>query len=181
VRGARALSFCSMRTLVKPIAFTMSMALLGCGDAPSSVQGGDPLFDAAPAPVADSGAGVPSACQTGGANGGSTWADLYTCFFGPSGLANCSQGTTCHSAGGQGIGFWVCGATSSECWQGIQKVVGSTDPMATQLYSGLRKTIAPLGLNNMPLSGIGGRGPYVFTNDDLQRIRTWIQGGAKGP
>jgi hypothetical protein len=181
VRVARALFFCSMRTLAKPIELTITAALLlGCGDAPTTVQGGDPLFDASPAPVADSGAAVPSACQTGGANGGSTWADFYTCFFGPSGVANCSQGSTCHGPGGQGSGTWLCGATSSECWTGIQMVIGSTSPMATQLYSGLRKPDGS-GLNNMPLQGVNGKGPYVFTNDDLQRIRTWIQGGAKGP
>jgi hypothetical protein len=155
-------------------------AFVGCSDAPNTVQGGDPLFDASPMPVSEGGGfNGPSGCQAGGANAGSTWADLYTCFFGPSGVASCGM-SGCHGPGSAGSGIWTCGPTSQECWQGIQMVIGSTDPMATQLYSGLRKPDGS-GLNNMPLTGPGGAAPYVFTNDDLQRVRMWIQDGAKGP
>src|SRR5208283_954242 len=109
-----------------------AVALAGCSDAPDPVTGGDPLT------------GDP--CKPGGANSGSHWQDLYTCYFGPSSPASCgSQGASCHgSATALGGKFFVCGQSQYSCWQGLLKMGvpdgGAADPTMTLLYSVLRKT-----------------------------------------
>ncbi|HZU82341.1 MAG TPA: hypothetical protein VE987_05475 [Polyangiaceae bacterium] len=160
--------------------------LVGCGDAALTVQGGEYVYEGGPPSTistGDDGGGsdgpgsmLPAGCQVGGANGGSGWSDLYLCFFGPSGVANCSVTAACHGPGGS-AGFWTCGAGKDACYQGIQAVInGVTDPTSCLLYQQLRK---PDGSGFMPLSGLTPTSPpYTFSDSDLMRIATWLQGGA---
>jgi hypothetical protein len=88
-----------------------ALALLGC-DATGGPQGGQPLLE------------DPCAAT----DGGHTWSDLYTCYFGPSGKASCSALSACHGNFPQGSGGtlngavtsgYVCGSTKQECWYGM--------------------------------------------------------------
>ena len=74
----------------------------GC-DATGGEQGGQPL--------------APDPCSS--PELGHTWTDLYTCYFGPTGKANCSAQSACHAAlngMGAGISAFVCGADKHACW-----------------------------------------------------------------
>jgi hypothetical protein len=56
------------------------------------------------------------------ADGGHTWTYLYTCYFGPTGKANCSAQAGCHvsvASPAIPISAFVCGATKDECWFGM--------------------------------------------------------------
>jgi hypothetical protein len=163
-----------------------SVALFGCSDATGSVHGGDPL--------------IVDPCDASLANGGGhRWQDLYTCYFGPTGKANCSSQGFCHGSASQlGAQFssFVCGPSKDACWQGMVSLVPmganmSTDPMQTILWGSLRK---PDGTGLMPCSpvetpladggtnitcGSSANGNYVFTTDDLARIGAWIREGAQ--
>jgi hypothetical protein len=93
------------RAIAFPLAAPALVALLslaGC-DASGGTQGGQLLS--------------PDPCDL--TNGGHTWSDLYTCYFGPTGKANCSAQAQCHaSLAGTGAitsGF-VCGTTKEGCW-----------------------------------------------------------------
>jgi hypothetical protein len=170
-----------MRTLAKPIVFTLFAALMGCSDAPSSVHGGDPLFEAGTAALTqEGGSGVATPeCQPGAAHGGHRWQDLYACFFGPSGGATCGvQGGACHGgASGAGVaasGGFICGQTQDACWMGMTSTIvpsgSASNPKGTRLYVALRK---PDGSGLMPAAS-----SFVFQSDDLARIASWIQAGA---
>jgi hypothetical protein len=162
-----------------------SVALFGCSDATGSVHGGGAL--------------VVDPCDA--TQGGHRWQDLYTCYFGPTGKANCSSQGFCHGSEtqlGSQFSNFVCPPTKDGCWQGM--VAGSlvpmaadmkTDPTQTILYGSLRK---PNGTGLMPCSpvetplpdggtnitcGSSANGTYVFTTDDLARITAWIQEGAQ--
>jgi hypothetical protein len=116
-------------------------------------------------------------CVSGGAHSGSRWQDLYACYFGPTGIANCALNGSCHVAGPNAAGTWVCGPSSDSCYQGLisSPVVpegGTMAAMMTLLYTSLRTS-----------DGFGGTMPLdpadvSFTPDDMSRIATWIQSGA---
>jgi hypothetical protein len=58
-------------------------------------------------------------------NGGHTWTDLYTCYFGPGAKTSCVGQDFCHG-GPQMLGalnspFYVCGATRESCYEGFVK------------------------------------------------------------
>jgi len=129
--------------------------------------------DAAPVDLDAVSSDLPPACEPAGANGGSRWQDLYACYFGPSGIANCALNSGCHVENGGGSAYWVCGTTSESCWDGMSTaiVAGVTDPADTALYSALRK---PDGTGDMPVTP----GTLVFTYGDLARIAAWIEAGA---
>jgi len=77
----------------------------GC-DATGGEQGGQAL--------------APDPCDA--TKGGHTWTDLYTCYFGPAGKANCSAQAGCHvTANGVAatISGFVCGASKQDCWFGM--------------------------------------------------------------
>ncbi|HZU82343.1 MAG TPA: hypothetical protein VE987_05485 [Polyangiaceae bacterium] len=108
-------------------------------------------------------------CLPGGARGGSRWQDLYACYFGPTGITNCALTGECHGVDGGANYIWECDPTPDACWQGIQSLVTATTPSG-QLYPNLRKNG---GTGNMPLVP-----PYTFSVDDLNRIVSWLDGGA---
>jgi hypothetical protein len=77
----------------------------GC-DATGGEQGGKAL--------------APDPCDA--TKGGHTWTDLYTCYFGPTGKANCSSQAGCHvtlNTSAAVISGFVCGATKEDCWFGM--------------------------------------------------------------
>jgi hypothetical protein len=162
-------------------------ALLGCGNAPDTVKGGDPLLGVAPL-ATDSGGllDASSACQPGGSHGGHTWTDLYACYFGPSGVVSCSSQTTCHGAANQQGGLaskYVCGPMQSDCYQGMLEgglvTPGSTAaPEGSLLYIVLCKDdpSSPGGFTGiMPKNCPPGS---RLQAGDLARIGAWVQEGA---
>jgi hypothetical protein len=80
------------------------LALVACGcNATGGEQGGQPL--------------APDPCDA--TQGGHTWTDLYTCYFGPAGKAGCSAQSACHSGTssmGTAISGFACGASKDACW-----------------------------------------------------------------
>ena len=117
------------------------------------------------------------------------WSDLYRCYFGATGIANCGQSDGCHQTsagmGSESSGF-VCGQTVDSCWQGMTSssmpsvfdaIVpsdgGPSDVTSVTLWSVLRKTSGQ-GLNDMPYAPT----TVVFTSPDMARIAAWIQRGA---
>jgi hypothetical protein len=165
-------------TFPRTLVVALLLVLAACASAPSQVEGEEPMFDASP-PDAPAEAAIvmgPSCAPDGGA----TWGDLYRDCFGPD-HASCGQ-PACHGSetdmGARSSGF-VCGVTAEECWMGMTAVGsivpsgGSETPDSTALYTALRK--AP--------PGSGGTMPsmstFAFTQADLERIATWIEGGAK--
>jgi hypothetical protein len=193
VRSARALLTQCMQRLV-PVRTLGAVALLGCGNASDTVEGGDPLlFVSAPPPLSDGGGSfldATSSCQPGGASGGHTFTDLYACYFGPSGVVSCESQTTCHGAAGElgvlgstvgGAGY-LCGPTQNDCYQGMlagQLVIpGSTaDPTQSLLYIVLCKYDPATGMSTglMPQGCPPGS---ALLPGDLARIAAWIKEGA---
>jgi hypothetical protein len=120
---------------------------------------------------------LPPVCVPGGAHSGSRWQDLYSCYFGPTGIANCALNSSCHINDPSAAGAWVCGPSSDACYQGAisSGVVpdgGAMDPTMTTFYTALRTS-----------DGFGGTMPLQpadvsFTPADMMRIATWIQSGA---
>jgi hypothetical protein len=91
------------------VALSVALASLGssaCDDATGAVRGGQPLH-VDPCDATD---------------GGHTFTDLYTCYFGPTGKANCTAQAGCHvslASAAAPISGFVCGATKDECWFGM--------------------------------------------------------------
>jgi hypothetical protein len=88
------------------------VAACACGygcDATGGEQGGQAL--------------APDPCDAANKNGGGhTWSDLYTCYFGPTGKANCSAQAGCHVTANSvaaTISGFVCGASKQDCWFGM--------------------------------------------------------------
>jgi hypothetical protein len=153
----------------------------GCTDATGSLKGGDLQLVVQPC--------------------GTTWTALYDGYFGPAGQASCAPGnqSSCHGdpnqLGAQTSGF-VCGATKDTCWQGMTQGIppdaggffppilppDGGDPGASQLLTGLHKTVSTTGLNNMPCGDPPichpGNATYTFTPEDVACITTWAQQGA---
>jgi hypothetical protein len=170
----------------------LSPLLFGCSDATGSLVGGDLV---APAPTGTSSSGGSSSsgggpatlltsadCLDGGTHTGSTWDDLYTCYFGPTGPISCAGANSmCHadmpSLGG---GYWVCGLTKDSCYTGmtgystLSPQNGSQDPTMNGLYTVLCGSGSDLAA--MPL---GCSHPQTLLADDFTRIAAWIQ--AKAP
>jgi hypothetical protein len=120
---------------------------------------------------------LPPSCIAGGSHSGNRWQDLYACYFGPTGIANCALNSSCHVAGSSAATTWTCGSTSDSCYQGMISASlvpdgGATSAMMTLLYGSLRTS-----------DGFGGVMPLdppdvAFTPDDMMRLATWIQSGA---
>ena len=157
-----------MRSL-RELTCLFAVVLVGCGDASPDLNGGDPLFT--------------DACAKGGANSGSTWTDLYACYFGPTGKASCGGQDQCHVASTTTAArvYFVCGPDKDACWQGLMQGVAKIkadagiDPTQGEFYQSLHvegTTPEPLS-NNMPYNSSFG-----FTSDDLARIAAWLQQGA---
>ncbi len=89
-------------------ALLVGVASLGSSacDATGQVQGGQALH--------------PDPCAA--TDGGHTWTDLYTCYFGPTGKAGCAAQSQCHTnlaSTAAPISGFVCGDTKDGCWFGM--------------------------------------------------------------
>lgn len=157
-------------------------AVASCADAPDHATGGELRVSGDNAVFPQH----PHGCATHDGGGSeTTWISLYEDCFGPGkGAANCGA-AGCHAQPGTGGGdVWVCGATKDSCYQGIRAqahpplaAVVSLDvpPDETRLLKILRKASPDGGTDTfMPQ----GQYNYVFTPQDLARIRAWIAAGA---
>jgi len=181
--------------LVGGMVFAVSSVSIGCTAATGSLGGGEPLFDAAATGVtvteqdsAGGGGGVttnnPSAdCQDGGMHSGSTWTDLYQCYFGPTGPDSCAgqtgQAGSCHGTGGAESTIWTCGPSADSCYMGmmnypmIDPTKNTSNPTMSGLYMILCQTN---GSGQMP----NGCPSYAqLYPADMARIAAWIQDGGQ--
>ncbi|HXX67626.1 MAG TPA: hypothetical protein VEK07_10615 [Polyangiaceae bacterium] len=185
LEGSRAVGF----------ALALASVSIGCTVATGSVQGGEPLFDAAATGVVavsseagGEGGGAttnnPAAeCQPGGMYSGSTWTDLYQCYFGPTGPDSCAgqtgQAASCHGTGGAESGIWTCGPSADSCYMGMMKYAvidptnSTSDPTMNGLYMILCETN---GSGQMPY---GCPTSAQFYPADMARIAAWIQDGGQ--
>jgi hypothetical protein len=173
-------------------------ALVGCSDATGAIHGGDALFSV---PVVDAGSSegggqttnlTSADCMGDGGHAGTTWTDLYTCYFGMSGPDSCAgTGASCHatsaSAGG---GSWVCGTTQASCYQGMTAYApldprsGASNPTMNHLYGVLCGSPAGSGGTCQAAGGTCGVMPFgcppgtTLFSDDFKRIEAWIAAGA---
>jgi hypothetical protein len=150
----------------------------GGGDASTVVDSGE-------TPDAGSDAGsdnvLPAGCAPDGGHGGDRWQDLYHCYFGPTGVANCSLNGSCHVAGAGSAGIWTCGTTSAQCYAGMLSNPamlvpdgGAHDATQTLLYMSLRKSDGSASFLPMPMTPAD----VTFDTQDLARIDAWIMAGA---
>jgi hypothetical protein len=139
------------------------------GDAQDSAPDGPPddggLFDAS------------GECEPTGTHGGHRWQDLFACYFGPTGVASCGSTSGCHSQAtdpGTRASNFLCGSTSTACWQSLTTWLlpadAASDPTATLLYTILCKSD---GSGLMPRFC-----PIRLWTGDMARIAAWIQAGA---
>lgn len=115
--------------------------------------------------------------------GGDTWPDLYRDFFGPSARSSCAA-TTCHgspeSSGARGSHGFVC-ADQDQCREsmlspdtGLVQLGDVGTPSESTLVQILRRRSESGGIVGvMPKSS-----RYVFSDDSIERIETWIGNGA---
>jgi hypothetical protein len=156
---------------------TVDTGTVDTGPRDSGAGDGSTLVDSGETPDAGSDNVLPAGCAPDGGHGGDRWQDLYHCYFGPTGVANCSLNSTCHGTGAGAAAIWTCGATSAQCYAGMVSGMlvpdgGAHDATMTLLYFSLRKA-----------DGSGGSMPQIpedvtFDTQDLARIDAWIMGGA---
>ncbi len=164
----------SVRTIPKRRALGLSAAFLALTACSSSPTADD-------APVDGGSAAVSAYCADAGDRGdGSTFADLYRDFFGPTGGASCSAQSICHVDGGTGAqtsGGYICAPDQQACWSAMTSTIvprgGSATPEETPLYKVLRKAPPTPGSGPMPRNS-----SFAFCPDDLKRIADWIAAGA---
>jgi hypothetical protein len=165
--------------------------LYSCSDATGTVLGGDPVGGTAmPTATATSGEGGAGAtlltnpdCLPGGAHATSSWADLYQCYFGPSGTDSCAGSPgNCHGDTGSAGGIvWVCGSSAATCYAGMMGT-SFLSPQATKdlTMNGLYSVLcgSPNGSGSMPL---GCPPNQTLLSNDFTRLASWIATGAPGP
>jgi hypothetical protein len=178
--------------LGRTLALASLLAAPSCsaGEAAVPAGGGGEWRDSGAGVTADSAADaaeevavVDYCADAGGRSEGSTFADLYRDFFGPTGLASCSARSICHVSGGTGAqtsGGYECVPDEPSCWASMTSTIvpegGSATPEQTTLYLALRKAPPIHGSGPMPRNS-----SFAFCPDDLARITTWIEAGAQGP
>jgi hypothetical protein len=175
-----------MQKLQAATVLLASLLFLACYPK-GTLVGGDDIDTGAPATTApsDEGGGpttnVTSAdCMPDGGHAGSTWTDLYTCYFGTNGPDSCAgTGTSCHGDNGAGTIAWTCGSTQDSCYTGMTSYssldprTGMANPTMSLLYTVLCGS--PSGSGVMPLGCPSGA---VMQSDDFTRIEQWIAAGA---
>jgi hypothetical protein len=147
----------------RPLAFALlAVAAAACGSGDSATGGG-----------ADAGADQPWLRIK------PTWDSIYAGYFGPSGVASCANGSTCHTtADKSGViaSNFAC-VDKDACYaslNGSSHLIRAQDPMdpaATPLLAKLRQKG---GMGRMPSSST-----FVFQPEDVQVLETWIGNGAK--
>jgi hypothetical protein len=168
------------------LAASLLLGPYGCSDGTAAMPGidaGSAPFDAGSEEEAAAPAMVDYCAEAGSRGDGSTFADLYRDFFGPTGQASCSARSICHVPGGTGMqatGGYQCSPDEPTCWASMTSTIvpegGSPTPEQTSLYQVLRKAPPTAGSGPMPRNSA-----FAFCPDDLARIRDWIEAGAPGP
>ncbi len=170
----------------------IAVLAMGCGDATTSVLGGQPLF-AAPIDCTP----VESECKT--------WAHMYGCYFGPTAASGgCAGSNDCHGSPtgtGATMSGFVCGSSTASCWTGMTtsdngvnlpnvdltmvatSPVGAWRTLKAALYKAGTKPPSTNGSDNMPLTSFGG--PPVmnanwsgFIDADIACVQDWVDAGA---
>jgi hypothetical protein len=108
-----------------------------------------------------------------------TWDSIYTGYFGPSGVAGCANGSTCHTTADKSgvIASNFSCTDKAACYaslMGASHLIRSQDvmdPAATPLFSKLRQNT---GMGTMPSDST-----FVFQSQDIDVLKTWIGNGAK--
>ena len=176
----------------------LSSTSLGCALATGNVQGGEPLIDASTTvSISTGGEGgtttLPTTnntaanCQPGAMNGGTTWTDLYTCYFGPTGPDSCAGSPgNCHGTGGAGAqAAWLCGETSASCYMGmvaystLDPPAGKSDPTSSGLYMVLCQ-VNDAGVMTGVMPEFCPTSAWLYPAD-MARIAAWIAAGATYP
>ncbi len=152
------------------------------------VTGGDSKFDASSASF-DASFDAASCEPLADAGAPPTWSGLYADYFGPTGRATCTFSPNgCHAApgdpGASATGY-VCAAGKDGCYLGITSanaksesgnpLVVPGDADASFLPQIIRKPDDGSGQLRMPLLP----NTVHFCPSDVDRVRTWIQNGAK--
>lgn len=141
---------------------------IGCATATGEVSGGEPRFDAGSNAFADADP--------------QSWTGLYRDLFGPNGRGSCSATNSCHGSaaqpGAQQSGF-VC-ADKTSCLEalkspdsGLIKASDAMKPEGSGFYGILRKRTGGAVTGIMPKSP-----QYVFTDEELARVKAWIAKGS---
>lgn len=162
-----------MEALVPRLAAALlAVGVTACATATGDVAGGETRFDAAPAQFVTEGGGTAT-----------TWSALYKELFGPGARASCSSAVTCHgtsnSPGALNSGGFVCAAKDAclaslkSTETGLLKDEDKSAPDKSGLYGILRRQEGGRTVGLMPKSPA-----YVFTPDELTRLKTWIANGA---
>jgi len=108
-----------------------------------------------------------------------TWDSIYAGYFGPAGVASCSNGSTCHTtADKSGViaSNFAC-VDKNACYAsllGASHLIRAQDPMdpaATPLLAKLRQNT---GMGKMPSNST-----FLFQTQDIDVLKTWIGNGAK--
>lgn len=137
--------------------------------------------------VATAACGSGDSATGGGADAGDqpwlrikpTWDSIYAGYFGPSGVASCSNGSTCHTtADKSGViaSNFAC-IDKNGCYAsllGASHLIRSQDamdPAATPFLSKLRQNT---GMGRMPSNST-----FLFQPEDVDVLKTWIGNGAK--
>ncbi len=108
-----------------------------------------------------------------------TWDSIYAGYFGPSGVASCANGTTCHTtADKSGVIASNFACTDKDaCYaslMGASHLIRAQDPMdpaATPLLAKLRQNT---GTGKMPSNST-----FLFQPEDIGVLEKWIGKGAK--
>jgi len=160
-----------------------------CTSADGEVRGGEARFDAALPQPFD--AGVTEEADTEASP--TSWRGIYRDMFGRSAVSGCAGGGTCHDAlGRQGtsVSQFVCG-TVDDCYDsmrnkgadpktlsGLVKDEDVASPDDARLFKVLRIRQADGTVANnldMPLQPRD----FAFTQEQVERMKTWIRNGAK--
>jgi len=116
-----------------------------------------------------------SAASSSSSSGGSatTWTELYSTVFGPSGTSNCSRNGGCHTNSQSGF---KCGSTKASCYNGMVS--------SGLVNTGASASSSPLvDPSQSPLCGsLGGnmpKGGACVTASELSQIQSWLGAGAQ--
>jgi hypothetical protein len=158
-------------------------ALAACSEAGGTIEGGE-LTDAGlvatnPPPFNPN---ATAECR----GSGTKWSDLYNDIFGPTQQpGSCSFRSNCHGspeADGARSGSGVQCFDGAGCRQSfLQKNLVSPDDAAAPEKSGLLLGLLRLRRPDGTIVGFMPQAPadYVFPDDCIERIKTWIRDGAK--
>ena len=136
---------------------------------------------------------VMTACSSGDSTGGGggdagaqpwltikpTWDSIYAGYFGPSGVASCANGSTCHTTpdtSGVIASNFSC-TDKDACYaslMGASHLIRAQDPMDPAATPFLSKLRQKTGMGRMPSNST-----FLFQPEDVDVLKTWIGHGAK--